>query len=207
MVTLITEDDIDELELRDFDERAGSSTGGVAEHLEKAAIFESWATDADAYTLDDGVTPAQLLIVAAEHLQMGRDYDEAFRLALAAAGHPSAQRFEAHPTLISLHLELDQRAEALALADEVRTAGAPELGIYEAIASSFEIADELALAERWYAIALRALDKVNLESPADRLSLLSGRYRVRRDAGKPLDVLDTETEQQRAAQGLAPLEG
>ncbi|AMB58034.1 hypothetical protein [Microterricola viridarii] len=206
MATLITEDDIDNLELRDFDEVAGSVTGGVAEHLEKAAIFEEWATDADAYTLDEGLTPAQLLVVAAEHLQMGRDYEEGFRVARAAAAHPSAQPFEAHPTLISLHLELDQRDEALALADEVRTGGASELGIYEMIASSFELADELALAERWYAIALRALDKVNLESPADRLSLLSGRYRVRRDAGKPQDVLDAETEQLRAAQGMDPLD-
>ncbi len=206
MGTLITEDDIDNLELRDFDEVAGSVTGGVAEHLEKAAIFEAWATDSDAYRLEQGVTPAHLLIVAAEHLQLGRDYDEAFRLARAAAAHPSAQPFEAHPTLISLHLELDQREDALALADEVRTGGAPELGIYEMIAENFELADELALAERWYAIALRALDKVQLESPADRLSLLTGRYRVRRDAGKPLDVMDTEVEQLRAAQGLDPLE-
>lgn len=206
MVTLITEDDIDNLELRDFDEATGSVTGGVAEHLEKAAIFEEWATDDEAYALEEGLTPAQLLIVAAEHLQLGHDYEESFRVARAAGEHPSAQPFEAHPTLISLHLELDQREQALRLADEVRAGGASELGIYEMIASSFELAGELALAERWYAIALRALDKVNLESPTDRMSLLSGRYRVRRDAGKPLDVLDTETQQLRAVQGLDPLD-
>ncbi|GAA3873008.1 hypothetical protein GCM10022381_15030 [Leifsonia kafniensis] len=202
MTTQITEDDIDELELRDFDEATGSATGGVAEHLEKAAIFEEWATDADSYTLDDGVTPAYLLVVAAEHLQMANDTTEAFRLARAAREHPSARPFEAHPTLISLHLESDELDAALALADEVRKGGAEELGIYESIAESFELVGELTLAERWFAIALRALDRVGLESPLDRLSLLSGRYRVRREAEKPLDVLDVETEQLRDEQGL-----
>ncbi len=202
MATLITEDDIDNLELRDFDESTGSVTGGVAEHLEKAAILEEWATDAESYELDEGITPAHLLIVAAEHLQIGRDFEEAFRLAREGREHPSAQPFEAHPTLIGLHLELEQRSEAIELADEVRASGADELGIYEMIAETFELAGELAVAERWYAIALRALDKVQLESPADRVSLLSGRYRVRRDAQKPLDVLDTETEQLRVSRGL-----
>lgn len=201
MTTLITEDDIDELELRDFDETTGSVTGGVAEHLEKAAIFEEWATDAASFTLDAGVTPAQLLVVAAEHLQLAHDTAEAFRLAVAAREHPSAQPFEAHPTLISLHLENDERDAAIELADEVRKTGAGELGIYEMIAENFEISGELALAERWFAIALRALDKVGIENPADRLSLLTGRYRVRRDAHKPLDVLDVETEQLSAAAG------
>lgn len=206
MSTLITEDDIDELELRDFDETTGSVTGGVAEHLEKAAIFEEWATDAENYTLDAGVTPAQLLVVAAEHLQLAHDTVEAFRLAFAAQQHPSARRFEAHPTLISLHLENDELEQAMALADEVRKTGADELGIYEMIAESFEISGELALAERWFAIALRALDKVGIENPSDRIALLTGRYRVRRDAQKPLDVLDVETEQLRTAAGLEAAE-
>jgi hypothetical protein len=206
MTTLITEDDIDELELRDFDEATGSVTGGAAEHLEKAAIFEEWATDADRYVLGEGVTPASLLIVAAEHLQLGHDTTEAFRLALAASEHPSAQPFEAHPTLISLHLENDELEAAVALAAEVRTGGADEIGIYEMIAESFEIAGELTLAERWFAIGLRALDRAGVESPADRLSLLTGRYRVRRDSGKPLDVLDVEAEQLRIERGLDPVE-
>lgn len=206
MTTLITEDDIDELELRDFDETTGSVTGGVAEHLEKAAIFEEWATDAESYTLDAGVTAAQLLVVAAEHLQLAHDTAEAFRLAEAARQHASAKLFEAHPTLISLHLETDDLDGALVLADEVRKTGADELGVYEMIAESFEISGHLTLAERWYAIALRALDKVGLENPADRLTLLTGRYRVRRDADKPLDVLDIDTEQLRTAAGLEPVE-
>ena len=206
MTTVITENDIDELELRDFDEATGSITGGAAEHLEKAAIFEEWATDADSYTLSDGVTPAHLLIVAAEHVQMAQDTAEAFRLARTASEHPSAEPFEAHPTLISLHLESNELEAAVTLADEVRTGGADELGIYEMIAESFEDAGELTLAERWFAIGLRMLDRVGVESPNDRLSLLSGRYRVRRDADKPLDVLDVETEQLRIESGLDPLD-
>ena len=154
--------------------RPAASTGGVAEHLEKAAIFEQWATDADSYTLDGALTPAHLLIVAAEHLQMAHDTDEAFRLVEAAMAHSSVKPFEAHPTLISLHLEQEDRVTALALADEVRTTGSDDLGVYQQIAEGFEIAGELALAERWYAIALRALDKVGLESPSDRIALLAG---------------------------------
>lgn len=206
MATLITEDDIDDLELRDLDEATGSVTGGAAEHLEKAAIFEEWATDADNYELGDGVTPAHLLVVAAEHLQLAHDMAEAFRLASAASEHPSAQRFEAHPTLISLHLENNELDAAVALADEVRKGGADELGIYEMIAESFEMAGEVTFAERWFAIGLRMLDRVGLESPGDRLSLLTGRYRVRRDAGKALDVLDVETEELRIESGLDPID-
>lgn len=206
MATRITEDDIDELELRDLDPVTGSITGGAAEHLEKAAILQAWATDSAAYTLDEAVTPAQLLVIAAEHLQLGHDTDNAFRLARAASEHPSAKRFEAHPTLIGLHLENGELEAAVALADEVRRNGADELGVYEMIASSFEFAGELALAERWFAIALRALDRVGLASEHDRVSLLAGRYRVRRDAGKPLDVLDVQSEQLRAERGLDPLD-
>lgn len=206
MATLITEDDIDDLELRDFDEASGSVTGGAAEHLEKAAIFEEWATDADSYELGDGVTPAKLLIVAAEHLQLAHDTAEAFRLARAAKDHPSAQPFEAHPTLISLHLDDDELSAAVALADEVRAGSADELGIYQMIAESFELAGELTLAERWFAISIRVLERAGVESPDDRMSLLTGRYRVRRDAGKPLDVLDVETEQLRIERGLDPVD-
>ena len=206
MATLITNDDIDDLELRDFDEATGSVTGGAAEHLEKAAIFEEWATDADNYELGDGVTPAQLLIVAAEHLHLGHDTAEAFRLALAASEHPSVKPFEVHPTLIALHVDNDELDAAVALADEVRTGGADELGIYEMIAEVFEVAGALTLAERWYAIGLRLLDRVGLKSPGDQLSLLTGRYRVRRDAGKPLDALDVQTEQLHIENNLDSLE-
>ncbi len=202
MTMLITEDEIDELELRDCDETTGSMTGGAADHLEKAAIFEQWATDADNFTLGGGVTPAHLLIVAAEHVYMAHDTVEAFRLARAASEHPSARPFEAHPILIGLYLESDDLDAAAALANEVRTGGADEFGIHEMIAVCFESVGEFTLAERWFAIGLRALERVGAEGPEEQLSLLTGRYRVRRAAAKPLDMLDLETEQLRIERGL-----
>uniref|UniRef100_UPI00339153DA hypothetical protein n=1 Tax=Agromyces zhanjiangensis TaxID=3158562 RepID=UPI00339153DA len=76
MAQLITEDDLDVLELRVADGRG---------HVARADLLERWATDAAAFELDDGIRRAHLLLVAAEHFEMAGELDRALSAARRAA--------------------------------------------------------------------------------------------------------------------------
>lgn len=49
------------------------------------------------------------------------------------------------------------------------------------------------------------LERLGDADAYQRSSFLSGRYRSRRDAGLPIDVLDTETGRLRASLGQEPI--
>lgn len=168
MADQVTERDLDDLEQSD------------ADHLRIAETALGWADSAEPVP---PLTAGRLLIVAAEHFRLAERLDDA----LAAGERARQGGFDAHPALVGIHLDRGDAPTALALADEVRAAG-PTLELAQQLAEAFELGGELAAAERWYAIALRDAGE------AERPDLLLGRYRVRRDAGKPMDVLDTESE-------------
>lgn len=169
--------------VRDLDELEESD----ADHLQIAETALGWADSAGPVP---PLTTGRLLIVAAEHFRLAERLDEA----LAAAERARGGGLDAHPTLVGIQLDRGDADAALALADEVRAAG-PTLELAQQLAEAFELGGELAAAERWYAIALRDAGE------AERPELLLGRYRVRRDAGKPMDVLDTESERLAALRG------
>lgn len=185
MAQLITEDDLDGLELR--------VSADPDHHVERAEMLVRWATDAESFSLDDDVRRAHLLLVAAEHYETAGELQRALEFARRAAEASDSVPGEVSGTLVSILLALGERDAAIAEADALRGAGLDDWWPLLAVAEVFELADELALAERWFVIALRVVERDAEHDVDDRLTALSGRYRVRRDAGKHEDVLDVET--------------
>lgn len=185
MVQLITEDDLDGLELR--------VSAGANHHVERAELLERWASDTGEFELHADLRRSHLFHVAAEHLEMAGELDRALQLVQRAAEASDARPGETTSTRVSILLARGERDEALAAADALRAAQVDDWWQQLAVAEVFELADELALAERWFVIALRTVERDPEHDADDRLTALAGRYRVRRDADKGEDVLDIET--------------
>ncbi len=192
----ITLDDVEEMEI---------SGGGTEHQRAMVATLREWATDSSRFVLDDDVSPVYLLTVAAEHLDMLGEPDEALSVAEQARSLPQAGAIEVHPTLISFALARGDREEANRLAAEVRRSGLATALDAEQIAESFELADLPIEAQRWFAIGLRIVTRDDQEGSHQHLVLASGRFRVRRAAGLDWDVLDHETADWRERAGLAPI--
>lgn len=185
MAQLITEADLDDLELRVSD--------GPGHHTAQAELLERWAVEGDGFVLGAGVRRAQLLFIAAEHLEAAGELDRALAVARRAAEASDVEPGEAGGTLVSILLDLGERDAAIAEADRLRAARIDDWWRLLDVAEVFELADELELAERWFVIALRCVERDPEHDVDDRIAALAGRYRVRRDAGKAEDVLDVET--------------
>lgn len=200
---MISFDDVLDLET----EQLGKDPVRAGRRLqERVDQLISWA-EGEEYELDETVSRGYLLSAAAEHLADLGELDRALELASRAAEAATGdERFEAYPGLIAIRLARGERQEALALADEVRRAQLDDALLVERLAEEFEHAGELQLAERWFVIALRRAEQTGIATDdAVRSMALSGRFRVRRDAGKPIDVLDAETQRRREALGQPPL--
>src|SRR4051794_23163616 len=117
MTHLITEDDVDDLAFSALDD------ADPAVHLAIARQLEQWATKDNEYELEEDLPASYLLLTAVDHCIMAEDTEEGFRLAELLREHPSAAPFEAHPSLIRLHLADGHHDAAVTLSDEVRTGG------------------------------------------------------------------------------------
>ncbi|AYG02481.1 hypothetical protein [Gryllotalpicola protaetiae] len=179
-----------------FDERMeGLVLSGASpdELRDRAATLYSWATDAEEYELGAGVTRAALLSSAAEDYMIVGDTDRGLAVALEAKAAAGPDEFEPHATLIQIHIDRGDIEAAKAVADEARKGVASDPIVAELIGDSFELAGELAQAERIYTIGLRA---ANLDDDGVWYErLLRDRHRVRRDQQKPLDGYDEEFEE------------
>jgi hypothetical protein len=192
MVTLITEADFDGLE---------TGSNGTNHQVERAELLERWATDTEAFELADDVRRAVLLLAAAEHFEMAGELDRALDLVRRADEASDAEPHETTGALVSILLARGERDAAVAASDALRASQTEAWWRYWDVAEAFELADELALAERWFVITLRAVERDPEYDVGDRLVALTGRHRVRRDAGKPEDVLDLETNELRGLLG------
>ena len=191
MVTLITEADFDDLE---------TGSNGTNHQVERAELLERWATDTEAFELGGDLRRAVLLLAAAEHFEMAGEHDRALDLARRAGEASDADPRGDRRT------RLDPagawRARRRGRGDRgLRASQTEAWWRYWDVAEAFELADELALAERWFVITLRAVERDPEYDVGDRLVALTGRHRVRRDAGKPEDVLDLETNELRGLLG------
>ena len=177
-MTQVTAAELDELEASD------------ADHGAIAQTVLGWAADAEPVP---PLTVATLLVAAGEHLLLAGRSDEALAAAERARADPSVAASQAHPLLVQLALDRGDADAAAALADEARTAGY-DSAVAQQLGERFELAGDLDRAERWFVLGARALE-TSRATDEERTLLLRDRYRVRRDARKPADVLDTETEQ------------
>jgi tetratricopeptide (TPR) repeat protein len=181
-VTHVTEDDLDDLEFDTL--RTGDHTA-AAQRL--AFLAES---------VSGGVSRAKVLLRAGEQWQHAGDHAKAaecYRQAIAdggdAYGDPRAY-------LADALFELDQKAEARLLLDDIR-AGAPrDPEVYRTVAEVLYEQGEAAGAFEW---ATLGADLVrSLEDPEERRladdsleALLRLRYRTRIDLGRPEDEYDS----------------
>ncbi|GAA1818482.1 hypothetical protein [Agromyces neolithicus] len=192
MATRITEADVDDLEF---------GSNGTNHHVERAELLERWATDTGSFELDDDLRRATLLLASAEHLEMAGELDRALDLVRRAGAASDVEPHETVGALVSILLARGERDAAIAASDALRASQSAAWWRYWDVAEAFELADELALAERWFVITLRAIERDPEYDVGDRLVALTGRHRVRRDAGKPEDVLDIETNELRGLLG------
>lgn len=189
MAQTITEDELDELEM--------SGRGDDhSRHVAMTAI--AWAEDPTRFALEEPLTPAHLLLVAAEHLEMLGELDDAWAVANRAAEHPAAGPFEALSTLVSIRLAQRDLAAAAELLDGYRHAGAITADVAAQLADVIEaspiVDDEggaMRLAERWANIALLALERDGGHM-TDYRTALGVRYRARRARGAQHDELDED---------------
>lgn len=186
-VTRITQGAVDKLQENLTLRRAGGS-----EFLARAETEYAWATDTDAYELEPGLERSQLLSAAADDFIDGGEPERALEVAREAVAAAAPGTWHAHVALIDAHLALGELDAAKAVADEVRKGAGSDPAIAQIVGEAFELADEPALAERWYTIGLRGADRG--EDDYWHLLLLRDRHRVRRDQLKPLDGMDAEFE-------------
>lgn len=200
MTTLITEADLDALDLRfagdadladDGEEWDDDEAGLTAEqHTELADVIEGWATDSASFTVGGQLTAPILLLIAAEHRHAAGDVENAHRLAALARDHVDAEPYEAHPTLIDFALEAEDDVRAAFLADEVRRAQPDDLAFYAMIGESYEEHGDDATAERWYTLGVEMMVRTGETDDPDYLGLLISRSMLRAEMGLPADDFD-----------------
>jgi hypothetical protein len=200
MATLITEDDLDALDLRFAGDTADSDDGGAwdddeagltpEQHHEIADVIERWATATDEFTVGGQLTAPILLLIAAEHRHAAGDVDNAHRLAGIARDHADAEPYEAHPTFIDFALEAGDDVQAAFLADEVRRAQPSDLAFYSMIGESYEEHGDDATAERWYTLGVEMMVRTGETDDPEYLGLLISRAMLREEMGLPADDFD-----------------
>lgn len=178
--------DIEDVEELELSARTPEECRTVAE------ILAGWAAERHPDD-DEEVTPAVLLVRAGEQLGFADDPAgalEMFRRAVAAEGEvPPDVRCYLHYGL----MQVGDVAGARRLAEEIRRSRPTDLDVYGMLADHYDLAGELAEANRWINLGLRRLI-AEAEDDAledDRaLSLLGIRRRIRRTLGFPPDEFD-----------------
>jgi len=152
----------------------------------------AWATEADAYALEPELSRSYVLSVAADDFLSAGEAERALAVAIEARDAAEPGDWDGQISLVRAHLGLHDVSAAKAAADDARAAAASDPMLAEMMGDAFELADQLALAERWYTIGLRGVDRSAGRFWYERL--LRDRHRVRRDQDKPLDGMDEEFE-------------
>lgn len=165
-----------------------------AQHRESARRLVGWA--AESHPADDPeATPASLLVSAGWHLEQADDVPGAldlYRRAVTAEGPalPDARCY--------LHAALVKTGDTAAereVAEEIRRSRPQDPEVYAFMTEDYELAGDLAAANRWANIGLRVLLGLAEEDEeawddVGAVSLLNARARVREGLGFPPDEWD-----------------
>lgn len=200
MPRTITEDDLYELEFA-VPEKGQSTEAMLRERID---LVFGWANDPD-IVLEDGLTRAHLLCVAAEHCQTVGDLSRSVDLAYEAVTSSDADASHAIPVMITALFELGRDDEAMAeiAAARVQIRENPESfdsRVMERIGEELAYFGRLDAAERWFTLCVRTSERID-ERGLQLARALTFRSAVRRRAGKPEDAMDLEAEAAAEARG------
>lgn len=189
MSILIREEDVERLSML-----ADGDAHGRAERL------IAWVTD-PRYAFEDGLTGEYPLTLAIEILLDCDDLDRAWQVTELLAQQSDVRSFEAAPLQMEILLRRGDRDAAEGLSDDVRRSRSADIDLCTRIGELFEEYDDPSRAERWFTIGV---DVARREGSGDATlqMMLGGRYRIRREAGKPSDAMDEECDRLRAELGL-----
>lgn len=180
----VTQDDVTEIEVSD--------EGGPAELRTRARsvleLVEAGETVADQ-------TPVDLMVIAAEWLQMAGDVDEAEVVLTEAIARGGPAAIDPRAMLCHQLLEREKTDRARDLSQQMRKDRDLTPTSYLLNGESWEMAGDLKEAIRWFTLGLlRSGDQ-----PTATSTLLGfSRHRVRRAAGLPVDSIDEATERAQA---------
>lgn len=194
---MITEADFTEVEF-------STKPDGVDREVwlrERVATYLAWV-DAGEF---EGISPNFVLRVTAELLETLGDLEQALRVARRATSSGEDDTPLGMPVLVSILLALEDTDEAKRASDVLRAVlradpdRIPSL-LLERMGEEFAYVEQLAVAERWYTMAVRLIEERG-ESELDWARAAHLRASVRRRAGKPSDATDDEAEQLRIEYG------
>lgn len=200
MPRTITEDDLYELELA-VPEKGQSTEAMLRNRID---LVVGWANDPDV-VLDEDLTRARLLCVAAEHSRTVGELSRSLDLAREAVASNDADASHGIPVLMTALFELGRDDEAMA---EVAVARAKiredptslDSHVMERIGEELAYFGRLDAAERWFALCVRTCERTD-ERGLELARSLTFRWAVRRRAGKAQDAMDLEAEAFAEARG------
>jgi tetratricopeptide (TPR) repeat protein len=135
-----------------------------------------------------------MLVKAAWHLEQAGDADGAFELYRRAAAVGGDAFPDARCYLHKALLDRGDVEAAHELAEEVRRSRPKDPDVFAFIAEDYELAGDLARANRWANMGLRTVLADAGDDPSQvselALALLNGRARVRQALGFPADEWD-----------------
>lgn len=180
----LTQDDLTDIEMSD--------EGDPAELRTRARtvleLVESGQTVADQ-------TPVDLMVIAAEWLQMAGDHDAAEEVLTDATARGGPADIDPRAMLCHFLLQREETDRARGLSQQMRKDHDLTPTSYLLNGESWEMAGDLREAIRWFTLGLLRTG----DQPTPTSTLLGfSRHRVRRTAGLPVDAMDEEAERAQA---------
>ncbi len=173
-----------------------------AKALAAALEFLSLARDGET-EYDDDTSPAALFVAASECFVDADEPERSLEAALEAQDAEGEAAPDKRVYLIDALLRTGQAEEAEVISKQLLAEGPADPMVHSFLGDSYDEAGEATIAQRWFNVGIRMLDKM-LEGEGDydrdeladvlesRELLILGRLGVRERAGLPSDELDLE---------------
>jgi hypothetical protein len=183
MTRVITADDVGGLE------SSGRSDTELAETL------VSWTREPDV-RYGVGVSPAELLSLAATHQGIAGDLDAQWTLLEQADAAEGATSIDVKAKMVASLVLQGRGEEAVAVADQLRKSGVHSLISYVLVASSLADIGDQQRSLRWLNMGLRAIERRNQLEADEAIwqSVITDRYLLRRQLELGKDSYDEEAE-------------
>jgi hypothetical protein len=148
---------------------------------------------------DDAASTAMLLVLAGGYLALAGQHEAALQRYQQAVADGGVCTPDARCSLLAGLLEVGRDDEAAVLAAEIKRDRLPDPEVYQYVGEAYETRGDLATATHWFTAGLvRFLHDDDVADFAVEL-LATGRRRVRRAQGFPMDEYDELAEEMHEA--------